>query len=75
MATKDKPDADALMTPQQVSEYLAVPMGTLEQWRSQRRGPPFFKLDSSKLVRYNKRDLDEWLLRGRISTRTLNGGV
>ena len=73
MAKPDKLEAK-LMTPQEVSVYLDIPVGTLEQWRSQRRGPPFYKLDGSKLVRYGKRDLDDWLQRSRIYTRTLGEG-
>jgi hypothetical protein len=48
------------MTPKQASEFLSVPEGTLAQWRSQRRGPAFIKLEG-RLVRYRSRDLEQYI--------------
>lgn len=48
-----------LLTPTQAAEMLGVPEGTLSQWRSQRRGPPFVKL--GRLVRYRALDLDRYI--------------
>jgi len=39
-----------------------VPEGTLAQWRSQLRGPPYIKLEG-RLVRYRLADLEAWLAR------------
>ena len=44
-----------LLTPREAAEILGVPEGTLAQWRSQRRGPLFIKLES-RLVRYRLAD-------------------
>jgi hypothetical protein len=41
-------------------EFLRIPSGTLAQWRSQRRGPPYIKLEE-RLVRYRLSDLDAYL--------------
>ena len=38
---------------------------TLNQWRSQRRGPAFVKV--GRLVRYRLADLDAWLQAQRVS--------
>jgi len=49
-----------LLTPKQAAEFLGVPSGTLAQWRSERRGPPYIKLED-RLVRYRRSDLEEYL--------------
>jgi excisionase family DNA binding protein len=49
-----------LLTPAQAAEVLGIPEGTLAQWRSQRRGPPFIKLEG-RLVRYRTRDLEKYV--------------
>jgi hypothetical protein len=49
-----------LLTPAQVAESLGIPEGTLAQWRSQRRGPAFIKLEG-RLVRYRARDLENYI--------------
>jgi len=49
-----------LLSPAQAAEVLGIPEGTLAQWRSQRRGPPFIKLEG-RLVRYRARDLEQYI--------------
>jgi len=49
-----------LLTPKEAAEFLGIPPGTLAQWRSQRRGPPYIKLEE-RLVRYRHADLEEYL--------------
>ena len=49
-----------LLTPRESAELLGVPEGTLAQWRSQRRGPPYIKLEG-RLVRYRRSDLEEYI--------------
>ena len=49
-----------LLTPKEASEFLGIPDGTLAQWRSQRRGPQYIKLEG-RLVRYRLSDLDAYL--------------
>ncbi len=51
---------NSLLTPRQAAEYLGMPESTLAQWRSQRRGPPYIKLEL-RLVRYRASDLESWL--------------
>lgn len=48
-----------LLTPDQVSEYLDVPLGTLANWRYQGRGPAFVRL--GRHVRYRATDIAEWI--------------
>lgn len=50
----------ALLTCREAAEFLGVPEGTLAQWRSQRRGPSFVKLEG-RLVRYRLADLESYL--------------
>lgn len=56
MATNSK----LLLSPKEAAEFLGLPEGTLAQWRSQRRGPPYIKLEE-RLVRYRRSDLEEYL--------------
>lgn len=51
---------ESLLTPTQAGEFLSVPETTLAQWRSQRRGPLYVKLES-RLVRYRRSDLEAYI--------------
>jgi predicted DNA-binding transcriptional regulator AlpA len=53
-------ESKTLLTPRKAAEYLGVPESTLAQWRSQRRGPPYIKLEM-RLVRYRSSDLEVYL--------------
>ncbi len=55
-----------LLTVQQVSEVTGISVETLNQWRSQRKGPPYLKLEG-KLVRYRRADLLEYFEECRVS--------
>lgn len=52
-------DRRALLTPQQVSDYLGIPSGTLANWRYLGRGPAFVHL--GRHVRYREVDVDHWI--------------
>ena len=54
------PASKSLMTPNEAAQFLAVSAETLAQWRSQRRGPQYIKLEG-RLVRYRARDLESYL--------------
>ena len=61
-----------LLTPKEAAEFLGIPSGTLAQWRSQRRGPPYIKLEE-RLVRYRRSDLEEYLSGHFVETSELGG--
>ena len=48
-----------LLTPEQVSETLQIPINTLKQWRFQKKGPRYFKL--GKAVRYSFTDIADYI--------------
>ncbi|MFZ0013294.1 MAG: helix-turn-helix domain-containing protein [Acidimicrobiia bacterium] len=50
-----------LLSPQQVAEYLGIPVATLHQWRYRREGPPGFRV--GRHVRYRRSDVDDWIER------------
>ena len=56
-----------LLTPRQAAEFLGVPESTLAQWRSQRRGPPYIKLEL-RLVRYRLSDVEAYLSQHAVET-------
>jgi excisionase family DNA binding protein len=53
------------MTPNEAADYLGLPQNTLAQYRSQKKGPPYFKIEGH-LVRYSVEDLEEWLEQQRV---------
>jgi len=61
---------ELLLTPRQAADFLGVPSGTLAQWRSERRGPPFIKLEN-RLVRYRRSDLEEYLAGHVVATNRI----
>lgn len=48
-----------LLDQHEVSEILRIPVGTLAQWRSRKKGPPWAKLGGR--VRYDAALLDAWI--------------
>ena len=48
-----------LLTPQAVAELTGLPVGTLAQWRSQKRGIPYLKI--GRTVRYDPADVQAYL--------------
>ena len=65
-------DKSGLLTPREASEALGIPEGTLAQWRSQRRGPPYIKLEG-RLVRYRVSDLESYLTQHSVQTDLTTG--
>lgn len=56
MSTSDR---RPLATPEQVSEYLGVPVDTLYQWRYRRIGPRASKI--GRHLRYQWRDVEAYV--------------
>jgi len=52
--------SDILLSPEKVADFLGVSKETLAQWRSERRGPPYVKLEN-RLVRYWRSALENYL--------------
>lgn len=48
------------MTPRQAAHYVGISEAALRLWRSEGRGPRFFRA-GQKLVRYRRADLDSWI--------------
>jgi hypothetical protein len=63
--------APRLLTAEQASAYLNIPVETLKSWRKRGKGPPFFRANrankksgrvpSRNVVRYPIEKLDEWI--------------
>jgi hypothetical protein len=62
---------DRLMTPEQVSQFLSIPVGTLSNWRHAAiatgvdAGPKHLKVGHS--VRYRMADIEAWLAAGGVT--------
>ncbi len=50
---------NALLSPQQLADYLGVPVATVYRWRHESSGPRGIKV--GKHVRYRERDVEAWL--------------
>lgn len=50
---------DALLSPQQLADYLGVPVATVYRRRYESTGPRGIKV--GKHVRYRRRDVEDWL--------------
>jgi excisionase family DNA binding protein len=48
------------LTPRQAANYLAISAAALRLWRSENKGPRFFRA-GEKLIRYRRADLDSWI--------------
>lgn len=64
--SESSPQADAILTLKQASEYLQVPKGTIYQL-THRREICFNKVGRS--LRFRKKDLDGWLTENKKATR------
>lgn len=55
----------------QAAQYLGVAPKTLENWRSQDSGPPYYKFGKGHGARvaYNQAELDTWLSEHRVIPR------
>jgi excisionase family DNA binding protein len=66
MAHEEEPMAEtavargsALLSPQQLADYLGVPLATVYRWRYEGTGPRGIKV--GKHVRYRRQDVERWL--------------
>ena len=50
---------EALMTPEELGEKLAIPVKTLAEWRSNGTGPAYRRV--GRHVRYAPKDVETWL--------------
>lgn len=58
--TKATPEpARPLATPEQVAEFLGVPIRTIYSWRRNHTGPPGFRV--GRHIRYRWSDVEGWI--------------
>ena len=54
---------DELLSPQDLADYLDVPVKTLYAWRYRQEGPPSFRV--GRHLRYRRSDVAQWIDRRR----------
>ncbi|NIA26321.1 MAG: helix-turn-helix domain-containing protein [Gammaproteobacteria bacterium] len=59
---------DRLLTVEDLSEYLEVPVATIYAWRYHRQGPPGFRV--GKYLRFRWSDVETWI-EDRVKTDVL----
>lgn len=50
---------DRLLTPQELADYLQIPLASITAWRGRGKGPTFIKV--GKHVRYSVASVQQWL--------------
>ncbi len=55
---------DKLFTPRDLEREYQLSVKTLADWRSQGKGPPYFKLGNA--VRYRAEEIEKWIASSRI---------
>ena len=55
-------------TPQQVAANYGISTGTLANWRTQKKGPKFFKVGSGKIL-YKTSDIEAFLFSHPVMTK------
>lgn len=64
-------DQSNSLTPKKAANYVGVSEAVLRLWRSEGKGPRFFRA-GEKLIRYRRTDLDSWI-EARLSEPTEEG--
>ena len=50
---------DELLSPQDLADYLDVPLNTIYRWRHRGGGPTAFRV--GKHLRYRRNDVEQWI--------------
>jgi hypothetical protein len=58
------PNIEDMLDEKQVAEKLHLAPRTLVKWRSEKKGPPFYKVGRNAL--YDINDINKWLLNQRV---------
>jgi excisionase family DNA binding protein len=53
-------EQQSTLTPRQAAHYLGVSDAATRLWRSEGKGPRFFRA-GERLIRYRRKDLDFWI--------------
>lgn len=53
------------LIPDKAAHYIGISVHLLNKWRSQGKGPPYYKLGG--IVKYKRKDLDEWVEAQRVT--------
>lgn len=61
----DDTSTGEVLDPQETSNYVKVPLRTLDAWRYRGTGPAYLKV--GRHVRYRRADLDAWLDAQRVT--------
>lgn len=52
---------DEIKTSNEVADRLKIKPKTLSEWRSKGKGPKFFRVGSTRTIRYRESDIKAWL--------------
>lgn len=65
-------EPEVMLTPQEVSDILRIDTNTLYKWRTQNKGPAYYKLGKGEraAVRYRKSEVLRFLASARHDTTT-----
>jgi excisionase family DNA binding protein len=52
-------DLEPLLSPQDLADFLDVPVATIYTWRHRGHGPPGFRV--GRHLRYRRSDVEQWI--------------
>lgn len=55
-------------SPEMISELYSIPVGSLANMRSKRKGPKFYKLSGGRKVLYYLEDVEKWIKQNPVLT-------
>lgn len=62
-------DVKEIFTTAEAAEFICCSRATLDTWRTQGRGPPYFTIN--RMVRYRRCDVELWAFAGPIAQREI----
>ena len=58
---------NSFMTAKEVAERLGTTEGVLAKWRTEKRGPAYYKF--GRAVRYQRSEVEQWIDAQKVATR------
>lgn len=60
------------LTPAELEKLIGISRRTLANWRSQKRGPEYLKINNRKVI-YPRKAVERWIRKNAVQVKTYNG--
>jgi predicted DNA-binding transcriptional regulator AlpA len=61
--SKSSTETNEILTESSAAHWVKMSLSGFRKLRRSRRGPPFIRVGGSRLIRYRKADVEQWLSR------------